>query len=81
MNTKTKTASIRLYNDKVHSQKEVMLMLMKLLGHGPDQAMQCIVIIETKGSYTVREDVNPTIAFDLIGAMDLAGYKAELEFN
>ena len=79
--TKTKTASIRLYNDDTHDQGFVMSMLMRLLGHGPDQALQCIMIIENKGSYTVKEDVDVGIAIDLRGAMEQVGFKVELEFN
>jgi hypothetical protein len=81
METKTGTASIRLYNDTKHSQKEVFMMLMKLLGHEPAQALQCIGLIERHGSYTVREDMESIIAIDMVGAMRLAGFKVELEFN
>jgi hypothetical protein len=82
METKTTTASVRLYNDNDHSQKMVLDMLRRLMGHTMDQAIQCIMLIEMKGSYTVKEDmVDITRAVDIVGALNLMGFKAELEYN
>jgi len=79
----TATANIRLYNDETHSQKEVLLMLLSpLMGHTLEQAIQCITLIERKGSYTIREGMEKiTNAIDIVGVLKGMGFKVELEYN
>lgn len=49
-----KTHKITLYNDNEHDFLYVMACLIKVCKHSPDQAEQCAMIVDNKGSYDIK---------------------------
>lgn len=49
-----KTHKITLYNDNSHDFLYVMACLIKVCKHSPDQAEQCAMIVDSKGSYDIK---------------------------
>ena len=58
------------------------MLVSPLIGHNVEQAIQCINIIEHKGSYTIREGMEKIAnAVDIVGVLKGLGYKVELEYT
>ena len=49
-----KTHKITLFNDSKHDFLYVIACLIKFCKHTPDQAEQCAVIVDGKGSYDIK---------------------------
>lgn len=48
-----KTHKITLYNDNKHDFLYVIACLIRICKHSPEQAEQCAMIVDSKGSYDV----------------------------
>jgi len=69
-----KTHKITLYNDNNHDFLYIIACLIKICKHSPDQAEQCAVIVDNKGSYDIMSG-----AFDDI--FDIYNQLSDLELN
>jgi ATP-dependent Clp protease adaptor protein ClpS len=69
-----KTHKITLYNDDNHDFLYIIACLIKICKHSPDQAEQCAVIVDNKGSYDIMSGV-----FDDI--FDIYNQLSDLELN
>jgi ATP-dependent Clp protease adaptor protein ClpS len=69
-----KTHKITLYNDDNHDFLYIIACLIKICKHSPDQAEQCAVIVDNKGSYDIMSGVFNDI-FDIYNQL------SDLELN
>lgn len=69
-----KTHKITLYNDDNHDFLYIIACLIKICKHSPDQAEQCAIIVDNKGSYDIMSGV-----FDDI--FDIYNQLSDLELN
>lgn len=53
----TKTHKLVLYNDNNHDFLYIIACLIKICKHSPDQAEQCAIIVDNKGSYDIMSGV------------------------
>jgi ATP-dependent Clp protease adaptor protein ClpS len=69
-----KTHKITLYNDDSHDFLYIIACLIKICNHSPDQAEQCAIIVDNKGSYDIMSGVFNDI-FDIYNQL------SDLELN
>jgi ATP-dependent Clp protease adaptor protein ClpS len=69
-----KTHKITLYNDDNHDFLYIIACLIKVCKHSPDQAEQCAIIVDNKGSYDIMSGVFNDI-FDIYNQL------SDLELN
>ena len=69
-----KTHKITLYNDNNHDFLYIIACLIKICKHSPDQAEQCAIIVDNKGSYDIMSGVFNDI-FDIYNQL------SDLELN
>ena len=69
-----KTHKITLYNDDNHDFLYIIACLIKICKHSPDQAEQCAIIVDNKGSYDSMSGVFNDI-FDIYNQL------SDLELN
>lgn len=69
-----KTHKITLYNDDNHDFLYIIACLIKICKHSPDQAEQCAIIVDNKGSYDIMSGVFNDI-FDIYNQL------SDLELN
>ena len=50
-----------VWNDEVNSFDWVIETLVDVCGHSPEQAEQCVIIIDSKGKYAVKEGSYDTL--------------------
>jgi ATP-dependent Clp protease adaptor protein ClpS len=73
-----KTHKITLYNDNKHDFLYVIACLIRFCKHTPDQAEQCAVIVDKKGSYDIKSGSFDDM-FEIL--RDLENMELKVEMN
>jgi ATP-dependent Clp protease adaptor protein ClpS len=73
-----KTHKITLFNDSKHDFLYVIACLIKFCKHTPDQAEQCAVIVDGKGSYDIKSGSFNDM-YEIL--MDLENMELKVELN
>lgn len=73
-----KTHKITLYNDSKHDFLYVIACLIRFCKHSPDQAEQCAVIVDGKGSYDIKSG-SFTDMYEML--MDLENMELKVELS
>jgi len=72
-----KTHKITLYNDNSHDFLYVMACLIKVCKHSPDQAEQCAMIVDSKGSYDIKSGSFDDM-YEILMSLEELNLKVEL---
>lgn len=72
-----KTHKLTLYNDSKHDFLYVIACLIRFCKHSPDQAEQCAVIVDRKGSYDIKSGSFDDM-YDLMVKLEMHDLKVEL---